>query len=165
MSSELSAVATLNTLADFTRPELIVTRLRESDPAGIIEELSRQFRAQGVVVDVLSFYHAAVNQEFLFNSATPAGFALPHARSPQVGRVTLAIGRISEPVIWGLRGSWPVETVFLIAVPPGDTTDYLALRSGLANLGRQVEMLARLRTAADAHEIFGLLQAIRLLPV
>jgi mannitol/fructose-specific phosphotransferase system IIA component (Ntr-type) len=164
MSSEVSAVAALNTLADFTRPELIVARLRESDPAGIIEELSRQFRAQGVVADVLSFYHAAINQEFLSNSATPAGFALPHARSPQVGRVTLAIGRVSEPVIWGLRGSWPVETVFLIAVPPSDTSDYLALRSGLASLGRQEAMLARLRTAADAHEIFGLLKGIGLPP-
>src|ERR1035438_10066550 len=93
MPCEISPAGTLVTVADYTRTELIVPRLRECDPAGIVEELSQRLRAQAIIGDVLSFYQAVVNHEFLSNSALPAGIATPHARSAQVSRLTLAVGR------------------------------------------------------------------------
>lgn len=51
--------ATQLTLADFTRRQLIVPRLRENDTAGIISELSQVLQTQNSVPDVLPFYHAA----------------------------------------------------------------------------------------------------------
>jgi mannitol/fructose-specific phosphotransferase system IIA component (Ntr-type) len=138
--------------------------LRERDPAGIIEELSQRLRAGGIIGDVLSFYQAVVNHEFLSNSALPAGIATPHARSAQVGRLTLAVGRTSEPVVWGVEESWPVEYVFLLAVPPTDASNYLSLLSGIAGFGRQPEMLARLHTAADAAAISDLLKQVCVRP-
>ena len=151
-------------LADYTRPELIVPRLRESDPAGIIEELSHRLRAHGIVGDLLSFYHDAINREFLSNSALPVGIATPHARSAQVGRLRLAIGRTSEPVVWGMRGSWTVDCVFLIAVPATDAREYLSLLSGIAAFGHRPEMLQQFRAAADAESVFELLQESRVHP-
>jgi len=47
--------AGLLTLADYTRPGLIVPQLREGDTAGIISELSKVLQEQGVVSDVLPF--------------------------------------------------------------------------------------------------------------
>jgi mannitol/fructose-specific phosphotransferase system IIA component (Ntr-type) len=149
MPCEISPAGTLVSIADYTRPELIVPRLRGSDPAGIIEELSQRLRAGGIIGDVLSFYQAVVNHEFLSNSALPAGIATPHARSAQVSRLTLAVGRTREPVVWGMKESWPVEHVFLLAVPPTDASNYLSLLSGIAGFGRRPEMLARLHAAAD----------------
>jgi len=164
MPCENSPAGTLVSVADYTRPELIVPRLRECDPAGIIEELSQRLRAGGIITDVLSFYQAVVNHEFLSNSALPAGIATPHARSTQVGRLTLAIGRTDEPVVWGMKESWSVEYVFLIAVPPTDASNYLSLLSGIARFGNRPEMLARLHTATDARCIFELLKEINVHP-
>ena len=164
MPCEIPPASSQVSIADYTRPELIVPRLRERDPAGIIEELSQRLRAGGIIADVLSFYQAVVNHEFLSNSALPAGIATPHARSAQVGRLTLAVGRTSEPVVWGVEESWPVEYVFLLAVPPTDASNYLSLLSSIAGFGRQPEMLARLHTAADAASILGLLNQICVRP-
>jgi len=48
------------TLADYTRPSLVVSRLRERDTAGIISELSQVLQREACVADVLPFYHAAL---------------------------------------------------------------------------------------------------------
>ena len=151
-------------LADYTRPELIVPGLRETDPAGIIKELSHRLRAHKAIGDVLSFYHAALNHDLLSNSALPPGIAIPHARSAQVSRLTLAIGRTRQPVVWGIKSAWSVDHVFLIAVPATDARDYLALLSGIATMGGQPEMLARLRAAPDEREIFEFIKTINVHP-
>jgi len=160
MPSELTSVATRVSLADFTGLELIVPRLQESDAAGIIEELSQRLRAQQAIGDVLSFYHAAVNHELLSNSDLPTGIAIPHARSDQVRRLTLAVGRAREPVGWGGKSSRPVEWVFLIAVPATDASGYLALLASLAGLSRRPEMLARLHAATAAESVLEILEEI-----
>jgi len=161
MPCEISCNDTAVSIAAYTHPELIVSRLRESDPAGIIEELSTRLHEQGIIGDTLSFYDAAINHEFLSNSALPTGIATPHARSTQVRRLTLVIGRASEPLIWGMQESWPVEYVFLLAVPPTDALDYLSLLSGIAGFGRRPGLLARLHAATDEQSIFNLLKEIK----
>lgn len=151
-------------MADYTRPELIIPRLHESDPAGIIKELSQCLFRYDVIGDVLPSYHAAFNHDLLTNSALPVGIAIPHARSAHVRRLTLAIGRAIRPVVWGIKRSWSVDHVFLIAVPATDALDYLALLSSIAGLGRQPERLAQLRTTTDARDIFKMLKAINVRP-
>jgi PTS system fructose-specific IIC component len=161
MPCELIQVAASVSLAHYTRPELIIPQLRGSDPAEIFEELSNQLRAHGAISDVLSFYNAALNHEFLSSSATPYGIAVPHARSPQVQRLTFAFGRVAEPMVWGIKGSWLVDCVFLIAVPPTDASEYLSLRSGIANAGRRPGLLADLRAAPDVGRILEILRTIK----
>jgi len=160
MPCEVPAVGNQISLADYTQPELIVPRLFESDPAGIINELSRRLGAQQVIVDVLSFYHTAFNHDRLNTFALPTGIAFPHARSSQVTRLTLAMGRTREAVHWQSKKSWPVDLVFLIAVPATNALDYLALLSCLASFGNHAEMLAGLRGAADAQDIYYQLRKI-----
>ncbi len=58
MPCDIPSATTLFSVADYTRPELIVPRLRERDPAGIIEELSQRLRTSGIITDVLSFYQS-----------------------------------------------------------------------------------------------------------
>jgi len=164
MPCEIPPAATRLSIADYTRPELIVPRLRERDPAGIIEELSQRLRGGGIIGDVLSFYQAVVNHEFLSNSALPAGIATPHARGVQVSRLMLAIGRAGEPVVWGPGESLPVEYVFLLAVPSTAASNYLCLLSSIAGFGCRPELLARFHAAADAPGIFQLLREISVRP-
>src|SRR5215470_987180 len=104
-------------VAHYTSARLIVPQLRERDAAGIISELSQSLRREGFVADVLPFYHTALNHELMTNSAHANGFALPHGRVTGVKQLQFAFGRTPEPVIWGPKGSWPVQLVFLLAVP------------------------------------------------
>ncbi len=154
--------AVLVSLADFTRPGLILPALREHDTAGIISELSQALQREGSVPDVLPFYHAALNQELLANSALDCGIAFPHGRLAGLKQLQFALGRTAQPVIWGARGSSPVQFIFLLAVPATDAAAYLHLLSSLARLGQQPQLLAKLRDATSVEGILAVLQRIPL---
>ena len=127
LSEATTNIAAPVSLADYTRLELVVPLLRERDTAGIISELSHILQHQGGVPDVLPFYQAALNQELLTNSALDTGLALPHARMSGVKQLQFAFGRTPDPVVWCGRSSWPVQLIFLLAVPATDVAGYLAL--------------------------------------
>lgn len=150
------------TLADYTSASLLVPRLRERDTPGIIGELGRTLQNQGSVPDVLPFYHAALNQELMVNSALECGIAFPHARLSGIKQLQFALGRTPEPVIWGAKGSWPVQLIFLLAVPATDAARYLHLLASIARLGLQESFLAKLRAAEDAAGMLAVLEQIPL---
>jgi mannitol/fructose-specific phosphotransferase system IIA component (Ntr-type) len=149
-------------LADYTRSRLIVPCLRERDAAGIISELSQVLQREGCVSDVLPFYHTALNQELMANSALECGIAFPHGRLNGVKQLQFAFGRTSEPVIWGAKGSGSVQLVFLLAVPATDAVCYLHLLASLARLGQQAEAVAGLLAAEDAAAVIAVLEKIRI---
>ncbi len=151
-------------LADYTRPELIVPRLREHDAAGIIGELSQVLQRHGDVPDVLPFYQAALNQELLSGSALDCGIAFPHGRLTGIKRPQFALGRTSEPVVWGASNAGRVQLIFLMAVPATDATSYLQVLSSLARLGQNREWLAELLVASGTDAMLTVLERIKLRP-
>jgi mannitol/fructose-specific phosphotransferase system IIA component (Ntr-type) len=157
-------VAAPVSLADYTRPALIVPCLREGDSAGIISELSQVLYHEGAVPDVLPFYQAALNQELLTSSALDCALAFPHARLSGIKQLQFALGRTLAPITWGARSSWPVQLIFLLAVPATDAAGYLQLLASLARLGQQPEVLAQIRAADNAEAILNVLGNIRMRP-
>jgi mannitol/fructose-specific phosphotransferase system IIA component (Ntr-type) len=155
-------VAVPVSLADYTGPGLIVPQLREGDTAGIISELSQVLQRQGAVPDVLPFYQSALNQELLTSSALDCGLAFPHARLCGIKRVKFALGRTPAPIAWGAKSSWPVQLIFLLAVPATDAAGYLHLLASLARLGQQPDVLAQLRAAENVEAILTVLGNIRM---
>ena len=146
------------TLADFTRPQLVLPQVRERDTAGIISELSQILQRQKCIPDMLPFYHAALNQELLANSALECGLAFPHARLSAVKQLQFAFGRAPEPVVWGARGSWGVQFVFLLAVPATNAATYLHVLASLSRLAQQPELLNELRRGEKTEDILQALQ-------
>jgi mannitol/fructose-specific phosphotransferase system IIA component (Ntr-type) len=148
------------TLSEYTRHQLIVPRLEHNDAAGIISELSQILHQGGGVPDVLPFYHAALNQELLASSGLECGIAFPHARLSGIRQLQFAFGRTVEPATWSARGSWPVEFVFLLAVPATDAARYLHLLASLARLGQRPDYLQELRAASGAEGILQVLSKV-----
>jgi mannitol/fructose-specific phosphotransferase system IIA component (Ntr-type) len=149
-------------LADYTRPSLMVPRLRERETAGVIKELSQLLQQEGCVPEVLPFYNEALNREFLVNTATQSGFAFPHARLSGITRMFFALGHSAQPLCWGAKGSVPVSFVFLVAVPATDAAAYLQLLGGLVRLGSALPQLEQLRAAADARQLYQVIQQVKL---
>jgi len=154
--------AAAGSLARYTRAGLIIPVLRERDTAGIIGELSVALQREGCVPDMLPFYHTALNQELMGSSALECGIAFPHARLSGIKQLQFAFGRTPEPVVWGSKGSWRVQMIFLLAVPATDAAAYLHLLASLARLGQQPESLAELRAATAPEGILGVLHTIRI---
>jgi mannitol/fructose-specific phosphotransferase system IIA component (Ntr-type) len=73
-----------------------------------------------------------------------------------------ALGRTPAPIVWGAKRSWPVQFIFLLAVPATDAAGYLHLLASLARLGHQPEVVAQLRAAESANAILAVLENIRM---
>jgi len=150
------------TLADFTSPGLIIPRLRGQDVASVIQELSQAMQREKRVPDLLPFYHAALNREFLVSTDMEAGMAFPHARLPGLKELLFAFGRSDQPLGWGAKAASSVRLVFLMAVPATDSTQYLSLISGLARLAKDSRLVDILMAAQDTLQILEVLQEIKL---
>ena len=150
------------TLADFTSPGLIIPKLRGKQAASVVHELSQALQRERRIPDFLTFYHAAMNREFLLSTEMEAGMAFPHARSPGLEGLAFALGRSAEPLDWGAKAARSVRLVFLIAVPATDSTQYLQLISGLARLAKESRLVETLHAAQNESEIFDELQRINL---
>src|SRR5262245_52240349 len=117
------------TLADFTSPGLIIPSLRGNDVASVIQELSQALQRERRVPDLLPFYHAALNREYLGSTDVGAGIAIPHARVLGLKQLSFALGRGREPLVWCSRAAEAVKLVVLVAVPGTESTQYLQLIS------------------------------------
>jgi PTS system nitrogen regulatory IIA component len=141
---------------------LIIPQLRGQDAAAVIQELSQALQREGRVPDLLPFYHAALNREFMVSTDMEAGLAIPHARLPGLKEVSFALGRSEEPLTWGARPTRPVRLVFLMAVPATDSTQYLLLISGLARLAKDGRLMEHLHAARDTFQILDVLKRVEL---
>jgi len=150
------------TLADFTSPALIIAHLRGQDAATVIQELGQAMRRENRVPDLLPFYHAALNQEFLVGSDWEEGMAFPHARLPALKELSFALCRSDQSLAWGAKAIRSVRLVFLIAIPATDSTQYLSLISGLARLSKDRGLVEKLHAAQDAFQVLEVLQQIKL---
>lgn len=149
-----------NCVANFTESSLMVPVLRGQDAAAVTAELCSALQRQGWLSDLLPFYQAVISHESLSSTAMSPGWALPHARSAGIERLSFALGRTAEPLVW--FGGERVEMVFLFAVPDNEAGAYLNLISGLAKLSQDHGRRQRLAEAPDARAMFELLQEVLL---
>jgi len=154
-------VAASFSLAAHTKASLMIPSLRERTPAGVIQELSQLLQREACVPDMLPFYHAALNREFLISTAMDQGLAFPHAPMVGLKELWFALGRVPGSMSWGRRDSLPVNLVFLLAVPATESTGYLHLMAVLSRLSKETSVLERLRNAGSADEMLEALEAIQ----
>ena len=148
----------MNTVAYYTAPSLMVPLLSSRDGATIMAELCSTLQSQGRITDLLPFYQTVISHESLSSTAMSPGWAMPHARIAGIPRLSFALGRTAEPVVW--FGGERVNVVFLFAVPESEAAAYLSLISGLARLSQDSLRLARLGDAPDSRAMFEVLQQI-----
>ncbi len=148
------------TLADYSNQALMVPQLREPDSAGVIQELSQLLHRESYIPDLLPFYNAAMNREYLISTAMEYGMAFPHARVIGLERLSFALGKCGDHIAWGPKGAVPVDIVFLMAVPATDATGYLQLLSAVSRLSKNSELIYQLRSAQTPDAMFSVLNQV-----
>ncbi|HLH55960.1 MAG TPA: PTS sugar transporter subunit IIA [Verrucomicrobiae bacterium] len=139
-------------LADFTRPELLVPMLKSTTPAEVVAELTDQLDRTGMLENRKTFLDAVIARERLSPTACSPGWALPHARLAELPELIFALGKSFKPLAWA--GGQSVNTVWLFAVPEGETKAYLNLVASVARFSQNTAQLAKLSAASDASLMF-----------
>ena len=142
-----------------TAPDLLVPNLQAGTKIGAIKELVDLLHRKGVVKDSLSFLQAVLEREAL-NSTILDDVALPHARTPAVNQMGMALGVARHPIDFPSgdeRGS--VQLLCLIAVPAHESDLYLTLLSTLARSFNDNDFKTALLNSSSSQDLYHLLSS------
>jgi len=156
------------TLADYTKPELIIPQLTTRATTSAMEELTEALHCQDGSVPhphLLFSSLAALNRELLTSTMLDLGAAFPEVRVAALSRPRFALGRSSEPLPWLAPAFQPIDLVFLTLEPLKADAEVGRLVGTLQDLGRNRLRLDDLRRAATAEEMLVVLAQIPLVPL
>jgi len=143
-------------LGDLIGSDQVVAGLRVADKGQLLAELSRRAAAalslpQSVVLQAL------LAREQLGSTGLGRGFALPHARLPQLSRVYALLARLARPIDYEAVDEKPVDLVVLLLTPESAANQHLATLAALSRPFREEAFVAQVRKAPDAAGIWKLL--------
>jgi len=126
----------------------IVLGVEATTEDGVITELIRELAGCPEVRDVAELHRAVLARQKLQTPLLGEGVALPHARTPAVTEIVMAIGRCPAPVAFGPEKE-PVRLVFLYGVPAHCISEYLAAVAQLARALKKTGTIEALLAAPD----------------
>lgn len=154
------------TLADYTKPGLIVPQLTTRTISSVMQELTTVLHQDDASVpDGCSSCAAVLIRELLAGSALEFGAAFPQVRVTALSRPHFALGRSGEPLPWRASGFIPTDMVFLILEPAIPDMEFERLVTTLHGLGKDRARLDSLRHAASPEGMLAVLAQIPLVAV
>lgn len=146
-------------LADYLRDDLVIFDLPQLAKGELMRSLAAEVAARLPNVDEALLLERLNEREEQQSTGIGHGLALPHAMLPGLERTIVVVGRAGSGLDFAALDAQPVDLFFLLLSPPEGTRDHLRVLARLARILDDEATLARLRTAADAAELFAMLLA------
>lgn len=145
-------------LAEVVRRDVIELNLGAHDKADAISRMTRLLATAGYVSDAVGFQRDVEYRETLGPTGVGNGIAIPHGKSKDVVRTTIAVGRTAPPVEWESLDDQPVDTIIMFAVQERDAKDvHLKLLQRVAVLLMRQPFVDALKAATTSKQIVDLL--------
>ena len=106
-----------------------------------------------------TIYNNLLSRERLGSTGLGKGFAVPHARVPELEQTLGCFFRLKDPVNFESPDNQPVDLVFTIIIPEQATEEHLQILSSLARIFSQAEVCQAIRDADGKAEIEQIIQA------
>lgn len=140
-------------MKDFLSTELIDLNLNVKTKKDAIRKLCERLYESGCITDVEKFMRDVYIREEEGETGIGEGIAIPHGKSENVIKTSLAIGR-TETIDWEGEENQPVEIIILFAVRLVDNTSvHLKLLSQVASKLGHDRNLDRLKIATDPNDV------------
>ncbi|MER2175765.1 MAG: PTS sugar transporter subunit IIA [Carnobacterium sp.] len=141
---------------EFLSKELIILDLKATSKADAIQKLCERLYAEDCITDVDKFVADVYEREAEGETGIGQGIAIPHGKSENVLKTSLAIGR-TETIDWEGEEHQEVTIIILFAVRLVDNTSvHLKLLSQVASKLAHDESLEMLKTAKNAEDIINI---------
>jgi PTS system nitrogen regulatory IIA component len=95
-----------------------------------------------------------LKREAFGSTGTGGAIAIPHARMPELKKRFGMVVRLQNPLDFNAIDGNQVDIVFLVLLPASSQTDPLNTLANVARKLRDPETIQRLRSAADASELY-----------
>jgi mannitol/fructose-specific phosphotransferase system IIA component (Ntr-type) len=144
-------------IRDFLSPDAITLDLQAGNKDSVLPELVALLKAPPRSEETL--LRLLKRREEHGSTGVGRGLAIPHCRSTEVQRVRLAFGRSERGVNYQALDGAPVHAFFLIVAPPAETVpQYLPILGKIASLGREPDLMDRVRKLRSTEELLKLLE-------
>ena len=138
-------------LAPILASARITLQVQSTDSADAIFEVAHLLEGHPDVTDFPGFYADMLARESINPTCLGNYIALPHARTPHVSRIVLAIGRSDSGVVFE-QASQTVRLIFALGIPPANDDGYLKVLGALCRIIKDSanrDALLRAPTAAN----------------
>ena len=122
-------------------------------------ELIANITADQTQLSESTIYANLLNRERLGSTGLGQGFAVPHARLPELQNTIGCFFRLKQPVNFESPDNLPVDLVFTIIIPQEATEEHLLILSSLARIFSKSEVCEAIRAAASREEIEKIIQS------
>jgi nitrogen PTS system EIIA component len=134
-------------------PAHALINVRATDKTTLIQDLAAQASAAlNLPADRISA--ELLKRELLGSTGTGGAIAIPHARMPELQKPFGMLALLQNPVDFNAIDGNPVDIVFLVLLPASSQSDPLNTLASIARKLRDPETIQRLRSAANASELY-----------
>ena len=138
----------LSQLLDATRISLNV---KGSKRTTAINEVAQLLKEHPDITNYASFYKELLARERLDTTCLGNEIALPHARTEHVNDIVMAVGRVSDGVLFE-NGNQVVKLIFVLGTPKSKPGDYLQVVSALCRVFKEASTRDALMSATTPEE-------------
>lgn len=126
----------------------------EKDKDGILKFISHKAKLLDITDDEDALYHDFLEREKEFSTGLQDGFAIPHARTDNVKKVTVMFLRNKNGIDWQTLDDKPVKYIFALLVPKQSAGDvHLKMISLLATALLEDEFKDTIISSNDKAEL------------
>ena len=142
-------------ILEYLVPERIKVNLEGKTKEEIIKEMAQLFVKSEVLKpeDLEEFVKEINEREKLTPTGMQDGIAIPHARTPLVKELSLALGISREGVDFESMDGEPSKLIFMIAAPEETKKEHLDLLAEISKLSYEEELVEELKNASTIEEI------------
>jgi PTS system nitrogen regulatory IIA component len=143
--------------SDLLSPSRVLANVSINSKKRLLEFISLTLAKKNKELNSRDIFQSLCAREHLGSTALGNGVAMPHGRINGTDSVEAIFIRLTKPLRLEADEGGPVDLIFALAVPKKCTDDHSKLLSSIAKRFSDMELLERLREAADANEIWQLL--------
>jgi mannitol/fructose-specific phosphotransferase system IIA component (Ntr-type) len=141
-------------LTDMLSPERIRLSLESRLKDDLLRELVDALVSANGTGDAERVLRAVREREAVLSTGIGHGVAIPHAKSADIGELSMVVGRTAEPVEFDALDGEPVSLFFLLVGPESASGSHIKTLSRLSRLLRRNDVRARLVAARSPEDFF-----------
>lgn len=147
------------TVNDILDPQCVVVPLEATSKRDAIERLVDSMAAAGRISDAAAVKKAVWDREQQRSTGIGEGLAIPHGKTSAAPRLTLAVGRLAQPIDYDSIDHKPVRLVVLLVSPPDKTSEHIQALGRISRLMTSSDFRERVYSAQDPEQLVELFRS------
>ena len=149
-------------LLEYMSEDRIILNLKSQEKEEVFEEMAPLFVEDNIIdaEELEEFIEGLKEREKLTATGMQDGIAIPHARTPFVSKLSLALGISDTGVDFESMDGEPSKLIFMIAAPEETKKEHLDLLAEISKLTYEEELIEQMENVETIEEIFEKLKNI-----